>query len=209
MLRSSISYMEWVGCYSITFFVYRLVVRKTHDGIQLTWVGTSVWSLFSYLACWIWWWHEWKDAWSEVVVMMVMAEATTTDHHHHNHEYVQLYFLMPLWNLECFGRWYKTVNGESLSAAQTLPHSHYTENYKTVAQNGGLPEKCNSDLHVIRILTYFSVSTTCTHAAVNLGSLLTNVTQTSSNSRYYINIKSNTLSCMHSCPNEVPSAMCQ
>lgn len=68
--------------------------------------------------------------------MMVMAEATTIDHHHHSHEYVQLYFLMPLWNLECFGRWYKTVNEESLSAAQTLPHSQYTENYTTVAQNG-------------------------------------------------------------------------
>jgi len=35
--------------------------------------------------------------------------------------------------------------------AQTLPHSHYTENYTTVAQNGRLPEKCNSDLHAIHI----------------------------------------------------------
>ena len=47
--------------------------------------------------------------------MMVMAEATTIDHHHHNHEYVQLYFLMPL----CLGRWYKTVNGESLNFSST------------------------------------------------------------------------------------------
>ena len=118
MLRSSTSYTEWVGLLlQYNLLLYRLAVYRGSDfWWHPTYLSGHIFMVsISYLACWILWWHGWKHAWSEVVVMMVMAEATTIDHHHHNHEYVQLYFLMPL----CLGRWYKTVNGESLNFSST------------------------------------------------------------------------------------------
>jgi len=35
-------------------------------------------------------------AWMEGCMVRGGGDDGTTDHHHHNHEYVQLYFLMPL-----------------------------------------------------------------------------------------------------------------